>query len=391
MKETRGRRVNKRWVGILFFCVWYLFAVAAPCQAKEEETYAWEDEISLYEAEELFEELQKEQGGEPIDFSLSEYVSDVLEGKTDFSVRKIFWEAAAQLGDRFESQKQVFVRILILGFLSGIFVNFAGSLGEKELSETGFFVLFLLLITTMSAGLCEVAKIASDAFSSLLAFMKVLIPSFSLALCMGSGTASSAAYYESMLIVIGFLEIAMEKLFIPGVEAYFILGMINQLSKNRFSKLAGLVKSFLRFGIRLIFGMLIGYQGIQGMLLPVMDKVKNNAFLRTAKGLPGIGSSISGVADTVMGSGMLIKSAIGIGGILCILVLCFYPLLKLFVFQLIYRIGSALIQPVSDRRVAESLHVTAECGVMLMKFVSAGALMFLLSVAIVLVGTNAVL
>ena len=205
---------------------------------------------------------------------------------------------------------------------------------------------------------------------------------------MGAGTGTSVAYYETMLIAISLLEMCTLYIFFPGVQIYFMLNTINQLADNHFSKMAGLVRSFLRFGIRFLFGVLIGYQGIQGMLLPVMDKVKNNTLLRTAKGLPGVGSSIGSVADTVFGSGMLIKSAVGVGGVLCILVLCFYPLLKLFVFQLMYRAGSALVQPVSDKRVAAALQTAAESSMLLMQFVFAGALMFLLSITIVVVSTN---
>jgi stage III sporulation protein AE len=119
-----------------------------------------------------------------------------------------------------------------------------------------------------------------------------------------------------------------------------------------------------------------------------MDKVKNNALLQAAKGLPGIGNSIGSVADTTLGTGMLIKSAVGTGGIICIIVLCFYPLIKLFLFQLLYRVGGAFVQPVSDKRVATVISAAAESGVLLMKFVFAGALMFLLSIAIVVVSSN---
>ena len=311
-----------------------------------------------------------------------------MSGEYEFSFREFGKSAVTQLGEQFDGQKQTLLRILALGILSGIFINFAGTIGDKDLSETGFYVTYLMLFVIMSAGFAEVSKIAIEAVEHLLTFMKVLIPSFSLTLCFGAGTGTSIAYYEAMLIAISFLEMSMLHIFIPGVQVYFMLNIINQLADNRFSKLTELIKSFLRFGIRVLFGVLIGYQGIQGMLLPVMDKVKNNAVLKTAKGLPGVGNSIGSVADTVLGSGMLIKSAVGCGGILCIIVLCFYPLLKLFIFQLMYRVGSALVQPVSDKRVAAALHTAAESSMLLLKFVFAGALMFLLSITIVVVSTN---
>jgi stage III sporulation protein AE len=370
-----------------FFCMAWLPSV---CLAKEKETETeWLDSISLDEVQKAFDETQEESGVTADDtFSIQEYVSGIISGTDSFSFRELWQKGISRIEENFDSQKQTLLRILVLGVLSGIFLNFAGTIGDKTLSETGFYVTFLLLIATMTAGFAEVTEVAMNAMDNLLTFMKALIPSFSLTLCLGLGTGTSVAYYESMLVVIAFLEMMMTYVFIPGVQVYFMLSIINQLADNHFSKLAELVRSFLRFANRILLAVLIGYQGIQGMLLPLVDKVKNSTLIQAAKGLPGIGNSIGTVTDTVLGSGMLIKSAVGTGGILCIIILCFYPLLKLFIFQLMYRVGGALVQPVSDKRVAAVLSAAAESGVLLMKFVFAGALMFLLSITIVVVSTN---
>lgn len=385
-----------RWAGLVL-CLCLVLGMPVYCEAKYDVEHSLEhslensldsslDNFRLDEVQDVFDELVEQEDGNR--FSIRDYVSDILSGEASFSFREFGRNALLQLEAQFGGQKQTFLKILALGILSGIFLNFAGTIGDRDLSETGFYVTFLLLFVTMSAGFAAVSEIAEEAMENLLSFMKVLIPSFSLTLCMGAGTGTSVAYYETMLIAISLLEMCTLYIFFPGVQIYFMLNTINQLADNHFSKMAGLVRSFLRFGIRFLFGVLIGYQGIQGMLLPVMDKVKNNTLLRTAKGLPGVGSSIGSVADTVFGSGMLIKSAVGVGGVLCILVLCFYPLLKLFVFQLMYRAGSALVQPVSDKRVAAALQTAAESSMLLMQFVFAGALMFLLSITIVVVSTN---
>ena len=119
-----------------------------------------------------------------------------------------------------------------------------------------------------------------------------------------------------------------------------------------------------------------------------MDKVKSNTVLQTAKGLPGVGNTLGSAADTIIGSGMLIKSAVGVGGIICILCLCLYPLIKLMVFTLLYRVSSALVQPVSDKRVVAVIHIAAESGKLLLWYLLAGTIMFLLSITIVLAATN---
>lgn len=392
----------KKWwlrTGVLFL-LWILIPGSAVSYAKVQEgseqtgehseaqenldVSDWQDSIPLDEVERVFQKMQ----GEESTFSIQDYVKDIMEGRASFSLGEIIETGVTHIADQFNGQRNVLFRILALGIIAGIFINFSGTIGDRNLGETGFYVTYLLLFAMMAAGFHVVYQVAENSITNLLSFMRALVPAFSLSLLMGTGSGTSAAYYETMLIVISLIETLMVNILLPGVQIYFLLSMMNQLADDHFSKLIELVRSFLRWTQRILFGILVGYQGIQGILMPVIDKVKNNTVLQTAKGLPGVGNTVGSVADTVVGTGILIKSAIGVGGLICILVLCFYPLVKLLIFTVMYRIGGAVVQPVSDRRVAAALHAAAESGKILAGYVFAGALMFLLSIIIILICTN---
>lgn len=379
----------KKWwlrTGVLFL-LWILIPGNVVSYAKVQENLDvsdWQDSIPLDEVERVFQKMQ----GEESTFSIQDYVKDIMEGRASFSLREIVETGLTHIADQFNGQRNVLFRILALGIIAGIFINFSGTIGDRNLGETGFYVTYLLLFAMMAAGFHVVYQVAEDSITNLLSFMRALVPAFSLSLLMGTGSGTSAAYYETMLIVISLIETLMVNILLPGVQIYFLLSMMNQLADDHFSKLIELVRSFLRWTQRILFGILVGYQGIQGILMPVIDKVKNNTVLQTAKGLPGVGNTVGSVADTVVGTGILIKSAIGVGGLICILVLCFYPLVKILIFAVLYRIGGAVVQPVSDRRVAAALHAAAESGKILAGYVFAGALMFLLSIIIILICTN---
>ena len=85
---------------------------------------------------------------------------------------------------------------------------------------------------------------------------------------------------------------------------------------------------------------------------------------------------------------MIIKSAVGIGGLIGICLICMIPMMKLLAFTLVYRITSALLQPISDSRVVSSLEIASDSGKMLLSAVVSSTLLFLLSIAIVLQATN---
>lgn len=366
-------------IGILFFLM-------SPLEIRAAETSPGIDlqkDLDLQQTDEIFQ-----RNGEENSFSLTSYVSEVMKGNADFSLTRIGEGVLDSFGKQFGEQRKTILRILVLGVFAGIFVRFAGTIGDKELGETGFYVVFLLLTGLVSSGFYAAYEVADEALTYLVDFMKALIPSFSLALVYGGGTQTSLLFYETMLVAMGLLEMLMGGFLLPGVQIYFFMNVVNQLSEHRFSRMVDLVGSVLRWSVRILFAVLIGYQGIQGMLVPVMDKVKNNALWQSAKGLPGVGNTVGSVMDTMLGSGVLIKSAVGVGGVIGIFVLCIYPLLKLLIFTLVYKVSGAVVQPVSDGRIVAILQSAAASGKILLGFLLAGALMFILSITIVLVCTN---
>lgn len=369
------------WMLLVLFIVWMPVPVAEA--VTEEPALDWQSDLNLEEVDEL---MKSQEAGE--EFSIRQYVSDILAGKTSFSFAGIWSRVQGQVADQWNGQRHTLLRILALSVFAGVFVRFAGTIGDGDLGETGFYVVYLLLVGIVTTAFFGAYEVASGALEQLVDFMKVLIPSFSLALCYGGGVQSSLVFYETMLMAMGLLEMLMKNILLPGVQVYFFLGVINQLAEHRFSRLVELIGSVLRWSIKILFGVLIGYQGIQGLLIPVMDRVRNNTVWQTARGLPGVGNTVGSVMDTVLGSGVLIKSAVGVGGLIAIVVLCLYPLLKLLIFTVLYKVGGAAVQPVSDRRVVMILQSAAASGKILLGYLAASTLMFLLSITIILVSTN---
>ena len=209
--------------------------------------------------------------------------------------------------------------------------------------------------------------------------MKALVPAFSLALTWSSGSATSFAFYQATLATIGVAETLMYYLFLPFIQIYFLLRILNPLSGGKFDKLAALLESVVRVGTKIILGIMLGHQGIKGLLMPALDQAKRSAVFRAAESIPGVGNVFGGITDTIVGSGVLIKSAIGVGGIIAIALICLLPLLKLGLFTFFYRVIAAFSQPVADRRMVAVFQGSADSGKLLFQLVFMTAVLFLLT------------
>ena len=93
---------------------------------------------------------------------------------------------------------------------------------------------------------------------------------------------------------------------------------------------------------------------MRGAVAPVADGVALRAakFL-TSNVVPVIGSMFANAVEVVVGGSLLIKNTVGMFGMLIIFLLVALPIIKIWAIVLIYRIVAALVEPISDKRIAE--------------------------------------
>jgi stage III sporulation protein AE len=219
--------------------------------------------------------------------------------------------------------------------------------------------------------------------------MKALVPAYFMSVAFCSGSLSSFTFYKVALILITLVDFIIIKVLIPMVNFYLIIVLANNLSKeDMLSKLAGLLELIIKWTLRSLLAAVIGFQAIQGLIVPVADQVKRSTVFKASSALPGVGNAIGSVAETVIGAGILLKNAIGVAGLVVIIVICSIPMVQLTVVTLIYRFSSAALQPISDKRIIECISASAKSAEMLLQCVLVGAILFLLTITIVAISTG---
>lgn len=342
------------------------------------------DSIPLEDVEEILQEMKTDD----VDFSIRGYVSQVMSGDGELSLAGIGDYIKSYTAGQLENNKNVFIRLILYGILSGIFLNFSTSLYERQMGETGFQIIYFLVVTIILGGFSSAFAVAGEVLENIMQFMRALVPSFSVALTWSSGSATSMAFYQAALFAIAISENLINQVFLPIVQVYFLISILNPLSNWRFTKFAALIRSFVRIGTKTMLAVMIGHSGIQGLIMPALDGVKRSSLFRAANSIPGVGNVFGGLTDTVIGTGVLIKSAVGVGGLVAVCIICIAPIVKLGVFTVVYKGLAAFAQPVTDKRLVSVFQSTADGGRLLLQLVFMTAVMFLVTLAIVIAATN---
>lgn len=342
------------------------------------------DSIPLDEVETILQEM-KDEG---IEFSIRDYVHQVMSGNGELSLGGIQAYIGQYIQEQLEKNKSTFIRLILYGILSGVFLNFSTSMYEKQMGETGFHIIYFLAVTIIVGGFLSAFHVAGKVLENVVDFMRALVPSFSVAVTWSTGSAASLAFYQTALYAIAIADNIIIHIFLPVVQVYFLINVLNPLSNWRFTKFAALMRSFVRIGTKTLLAVMIGHQGIQGLIMPALDGVKRSSLFRAANSIPGVGNVFGGVTDTVIGTGILIKSAVGVAGLVAVGVICLMPMLRLGVFTVVYKGLAAFAQPVTDKRLVSVYQSVADSGKLLLQLVFMTAVMFLVTLAIVIAATN---
>lgn len=296
--------------------------------------------------------------------------------------RKILFQEIAQ-GSHMAGQ------LLALGLIGAVFAGFSDIFSGGQISETGFFLTYLIAFCLMAVSFFDSVKIAGDVLEKQIEFMKILMPSYFLAVAWSGASVTSAAWYELVLFLIAGIQWLYRNLLLPLVRVYLLLSMAGHMAKeDMLSKMTELLKSGVEWGTRSLIGIVLGFQLIQGMVLPYADAAKTAGVEKLLQVIPGIGQGTGAVTKMILGSGVLIKNTMGAAAVVILILLSLIPLVKLAVLLLLYRAVAAVIQPVADKRLVACISSVADGQKLLLSLAFSGLFLFLLTIALICAGTN---
>lgn len=279
--------------------------------------------------------------------------------------------------------------LIFIAIVAAVFyiLSKTGKLGQA--AQTGFFVAYLLIVGGTFRIFDTSRAIVGEALTALLDFMKALIPAYCAGISLASGGLSSAVFYSVAMLGIGVVGLILRNVVLPVIGLYFMLSVLNRILEEDFlSKLAGLFYSVAEGLMKFSVAAVLGIGTIQGMIAPAADAVKRSALIKTAGSIPVVGDLLDGTSQTVLAAGVLLKNTIGAAGAIVVFLLCLIPLVRVGIANIALRFGSAVLQPVSDKRITDCLGYAAKTHKLLVQLLLYTMLLFLLTIVFILMLTG---
>ena len=281
------------------------------------------------------------------------------------------------------------VYILLIAIAAAVFSNFSGAFQNRQISDISFYVLYMLLITLCLTSFQTAAQGLEGRLDSVVEFMRVLCPSYFLAVAFASGSVTSIFFYNVILMLIYVVELVILRFVLPVIHIYIMIRVLGNLTGEDFlSEFAELIHKVVAWILKTLLACVIGINVVQGLLAPAIDTLKRSALTRTAEALPWVGNAMGGAAEIFLGTAVLIKNGIGMAGAVIAVLICLGPIIQLALMALMYKVAAALVQPVSDKRITTCISGVSEGYELLVRVIFTVGLLFLLTIAVVAASTS---
>ncbi len=321
--------------------------------------------------------------------SLSDLMSEIMTGDILGALSKLLQGSIAGIAGQLTGMKNIFVWLLVLGIVSALMAHFVEVFDRHQIADMAFYFMYLLFSAILLKCFSQAAQTAVETIENIVLFIKLLVPTYLIAVGVSTGSTTVGAYYQLLLLIIYGVENILTGAVIPFVYSHAMLSVINGIwMEEKLNLLIELLEKGIGWVLKAALGVVTGVSVFQAVITPVIDSVKASTLQKVISAIPGIGNAADGVVELVAGSAVVIKNTIGIALLILLLLLCAAPLLKIFCIACLLKGAAAFMGLVSDKRITACANRTGDAGMLLFRTTGTALLLFLVTLSIVATATN---
>jgi stage III sporulation protein AE len=340
--------------------------------------------------EQYWNKLMQQHGAYFPELKTPSFTQLLTDGGKGISIGNIFKGIARYFFHEVLVSGKLLATIVILTIFAMLLQTLQSSFEQNSVSKVAFVISYMVMIIIAVNSFAAAIGYAKQAISSMIDFMVALIPLLLTLLAAMGDVTSVALLHPLNVFMIHTVGALIYFLVFPLLFFSAVLHIVSAISdKYKLTHLANLLRRIGVGALGIFVTVFLSVVTIEGSLGAVTDGIT----IRTAKYLTGnfvpvVGRLFSDAAETVIGASLLVKNAIGLAGIVIIVMLCLFPALKILALAIIYNLSAAVMQPIGDNPMIACLTMIGKSMIYVFAALAAVGLMFFFSITIMIAAGN---
>lgn len=306
---------------------------------------------------ELYDYITNMQGENELlkEISPKKFVENYMKnGENNEEGTRLLKAAGAYLFKEVLASFTIIGQLIIIAIICALLNNLQGAFSNEKVAHIAYFACYGVMIILIARGFYIGVELTQQVIKTTTNFMTALMPVLIMLLA-SVGSVSQALIMDPIVMgLCTFGTYLYSTIIIPVVCMSFVLSFVNNISSDyNIGNLTNLVKKSALWvqGIFLtIFVGLLTIRGIAGSSLDIVTT--KTAKFAMESFIPVVGKSLSDAFATVTGYTLLLKNSISLLGTVILICIILLPIIKIFALGFMYKLTSALLQPITDKKVS---------------------------------------
>jgi len=320
------------------------------------------------------------------DIDVKDYVNSYIKSGDDkITFQKVLKALITYSMKEIAASMKFMAILIVIAVVCALLSNLESAFSNDNVTNIAFFACYAILIIIMAKSFYVGVEIAKVAITKMSDFMMALMPVLLMLLASVGGIAEAVVVDP---IIIGTITISAKiymGILIPIICLSFVLQFVNNISSDyKINKLTKLFNQIALWGQGIIMTLFIAIVTIRGISSKTLDvvTVKTSKFM-VDNFVPFVGKSLSDAISTVAGYSLLLKNALSSLGLILIIVIIAFPVIKILIMALVYKLTAALIEPISDSRLVNCIAAAGDSLLLIMSSLISVSVMFFILISII--------
>lgn len=275
-----------------------------------------------------------------------------------FDIHSLLYTILQASGQEIVNNLHLLGQLICLTAVCSILRNLELSSSQSGIARLAHSFCFAIILVIAAHIFYNAAVLAKHTIDGMVSMMNAILPVFITLLTVSGNIASSALLSPLMIMAVNSISFITGKLVVPLLMMSLVIECANYFTRPyKLNGLAGLLKQSGIIIVGFMMMLFIGIMAIQGTAGGISDGLTlRTAKFATASFVPVVGKLLSDTVEVLFSASLLLRSSIGIFGMLAVAMVCFLPCLKLFVVGLMVKLSGACIEPLGDSQMAACLN-----------------------------------
>ena len=285
---------------------------------------------------------------------------------------------------------RIIASIVVIIIIHGILKSISDGLENSGISQITYYIQYILIVTLIMVNFSDVIDMVKTSINNLISFSNSLIPLL-ITLIISTGSISSANILQPILLfMVTFMGNFINGIVLPITLVSTSLSIISKVSDRiQLDKLSKFFKSSVVWILGVILTLFVGLLSLEGSLSSSVDGITAKTTKAAVSSfIPVVGKILGDAVDTVIGCTTILKNAVGIVGVIAIIGICILPIIKLVTLMATYYIGSAICEPIADKKITELLSQIGDTFKILLAILCSVSVMIIVGVTLVVKISN---